>query len=103
MSPALPAAYLAFMAESGPFEGATGGLPGYIAMWRGDELAALNADFDVLRLAPGFLAFAGDGGGELLAFDAQGQVWMLPAVGLSVDQAWRVADSFDELARRFRR
>lgn len=103
MSLALPAAHLAFMAESGPFEGATDGLPGYIAMWSADELAVLNAEFDVPGLAPGFLAFAGDGGGELLAFDAQGQVWMLPTVGLSVDQAWRVADSFDALARRFRR
>lgn len=103
MSPILPPAYQAFMAERGPFEGDTDGLPGYIAMWSIDELAGLNADFDVRGLAPGFLAFAGDGGCELLAFDAQGQVWMLPAVGMSVDQAWRVAGSFDELARRFRR
>jgi len=51
--------------------------------------------------APGFLAFAGNGGGEVLAFDAAGAVYMLPLVGLGPDEAIRVASSFAEFAGTF--
>ncbi len=99
----LPDAYRDFMVRHEPFEGDTAGRAGYIAMWPLAEVDPANADFEVPARAPGFTAFASDGGGELLAFDARGQVWLLPMVGLAADQARFVAASFEELAGTFTR
>jgi hypothetical protein len=51
--------------------------------------------------APGFLAFAGNGGGEVLAFDAIGAVYMIPLIGMEAEQAIKIADSFAEFAETF--
>ena len=51
--------------------------------------------------APGFLAFAGNGGGEVLAFDALGAVYMIPLIGMEAEQAVKIANSFTEFAQTF--
>jgi len=60
-----------------------------------------NDDIEIREYAPGFLAFAGNGAGEVLAFDASGTVYMLPLIGMEPDQAIKVASTFSELAVRF--
>ena len=103
MLPSIPRQYSDYLATHGIFEGFTveGSRPGYVALWPLNEICSNNADVEIEAYAPGFLAFGGDGGGELLAFDETGAVFMLPMIGMAPDCAIRIADSFLELATRF--
>lgn len=101
MYPPLPDSYTEFLNNRGAFEGFTDGQPGYIAMWKHEELTEFNRDLSVSELAPGFIAFAGNGGGDVLAFDTAGEVFMLPMIGMESRYANRIADSFSELVARF--
>jgi hypothetical protein len=99
--PPLPAEFAQFIATHGAFEGFTSDDPGYIALWPLEEIQANNAGIGIEEYAPGFVAFAGNGGGEVLAFDGSGVVYTLPMIGLAANAAVKVADSFHELAARF--
>jgi hypothetical protein len=99
--PPLPAEYRNYLTGNGAFEGFTFGDPGYIALWTLEDIPRNNADLQVHELAPGYVAFAGNGGGEVLAFDESGAVFMLPMIGMEPQYAIRIADSFVELAARF--
>ena len=103
MLPPIPQQYVEYLSSNGVFEGFTHGdaEPGYVALWPLDKLADYNADVEIEVYAPGFIAFGGDGGGELLAFDVSGAVVMLPMIGMKLRYATRVADSFQDLAARF--
>lgn len=103
MLPPIPAQYEAFLAAHGGFEGFTTGdaRPGYVALWTMAEIPGNNADIEIQECAPGFVAFAGNGGGEVLAFDASGAVFMLPLIGMEPQCAIKVAGSFSELEARF--
>lgn len=70
--------------------------PGYMQLWPLDQIDELNADYEVKELAPGFICFGSNGGGELLAFDHVGVIYCLPAIGLK--PAIRVADNWLEFA-----
>jgi len=103
MLPPIPAQYTAFLEAYGAFERFTTGegQPGYVALWPMAEITGNNADIQIQDYAPGFVAFGGDGGGEVLAFDASGAVFLLPLVGMEPQYAIKVADSFAELEARF--
>ncbi|RQU77137.1 hypothetical protein DF141_10100 [Burkholderia cenocepacia] len=103
MQPPIPTEYIDYLRTNGVFEGFTrdGTEPGYVALWPTEEILQNNADVEMATYAPDYIAFAGDGGGELLAFDLAGAVFMLPMIGLASECAIRIADSFDDLAARF--
>lgn len=103
MLPSIPVEYEEFLAKHGGFEGTTTGddQPGYVVLWSLAEILGNNSDIEIQDYAPGFIAFGGDGGGEVLAFDASGAVFMLPMVGLDPQYAIKVASSFAELEARF--
>ena len=103
MEISVPTKYEAFLAEHGPFEGFLVGdeLPGYVELWALGELVGNNREIEIAEYAPGFLAFAGNGGGEILAFNAAGAVYMLPLIGMAPDVAIKVSDCFTELAAKF--
>ncbi|MEB5488383.1 SMI1/KNR4 family protein [Burkholderia pseudomallei] len=103
MQPPIPTEYIDYLRTNGVFEGFTrdGTEPGYVALWPTEEILRNNADVEMATYAPDYIAFAGDGGGELLAFDLAGAVFMLPMIGLASECAIRIADSFDDLAARF--
>ena len=103
MLPEIPSQYVEYLDANGAFEGLTTDedSPGYVALWTIEEIPEHNRDIDVEALAPGFIAFAGNGGGEVLAFDTSGIVYMLPMIGMASDCAIRVADNFQSLAERF--
>lgn len=105
MLPIIPRQYSDYLATHEVFEGFTveGTRPGYVALWPLNEIGKNNTDVKIEVHAPGFLAFGGDGGGELLAFDQAGAVFMLPLIGMAPDCAIRIADSFSDLAMRFER
>ena len=82
-------------------ESLTTGEPGYIMLWPVAEIEKMNAEYQVAESMEGFLGFGSDGGGEMLAFDANGAVWKLPFIGYSTkEDAWKVADRWSEVAER---
>lgn len=97
----VPKEYQQHIDKHGTFEGFTSGEPGYIELWSLEDLSSNNADIQIQVYAPGYLAFAGNGGGEVLAFNATGAVFMLPLIGMEPSCAILVAGSFAELAARF--
>ena len=97
----VPNEYQRYIERHGTFEGFTSGEPGYIELWSLTELPGNNLDIQIQELAPGFVAFAGNGGGEILAFNASGAVFMLPLIGMEPSCAISVAGSFAELLARF--
>ncbi len=74
-----------------------------IILWDDDEASSANTALQVDLCAPGFVAFAGNGGGEVFAFDMAGAVFMLPIIGMEPGAATKVAGDFLELARGFKR
>ncbi|WP_288393280.1 hypothetical protein [uncultured Herbaspirillum sp.] len=86
MLPSIPSSYYDYIQENGLFEGFTvdEARPGYIILWAKDEIPGSNSDIEIETYAPGFVAFAGDGGGEVLVFDEQGAVYMLPLIGIDL-------------------
>jgi len=103
MLPLIPSSYHDYIEENGLFEGFTvdEAHPGYVIFWAKDEIPGSNSDIGIETYAPGFVAFAGDGGGEVLAFDEQGGVYMLPLIGMAPKAAIRIADDFQAFASRF--
>ena len=81
----LPAAYRAFINANGVFEGfvVMDDEEQYIILWAEDEVTTANVEMEVGAYAPGFVAFAGNGGGEIYAFDEAGAVFMLPMIGMA--------------------
>ena len=90
-----------FIAEHGLFEGFTRNGPGYVELWAIEAIPQHNAVVEMDASALGFLAFAGNGGSEVLAFDATGAVYMIPLIGMEPEQAIKIADSFAEFAETF--
>ena len=102
MTVALPDDLKHFIAEHGLFEGFTrNDNPGYVVLWAIEDIAQQNAAIEMNAYAPGFLAFAGNGGGEVLAFDAAGAIYMMPLIGMEPEQAIKIAGSFSEFAETF--
>lgn len=101
----LPAVYRVFIATNGLFEGLAGTADDeqYVILWGEDEVATANVAMEVGVYAPGFVAFAGNGGGEIYAFDEVGAVFMLPMIGMEPDVAIKLADDFLEFAQGFQR
>lgn len=91
-----------FIAEHGLFEGFIhNDSPGYVELWAIEDIPKENAAIEINVYAPGFVAFAGNSGGEVIAFDATGAVYMLPLIGMEAEQAIKIADSFAEFAGTF--
>jgi len=103
MLPEIPKEYFEYIKAHGAFEGFTtdDSEPGFIELWAPEAIAPNNRDIEIESLAPGFIAFAGNGGGEVLAFDASGAIHMLPLIGIELDCAIKVADDFASLVGRF--
>ncbi|KQV40169.1 SMI1/KNR4 family protein [Massilia sp. Root335] len=102
MTISLPDDLKYFIAEHGLFEGLTrNDSPGYVELWPIEGIPQENKAIEMDVCAPGFLAFAGNGSGEVLAFDAVGAVYMIPLIGMEAESAIKIADSFTEFAETF--
>jgi hypothetical protein len=99
----IPQEYVDYVNAHGLFEGETSddAEPGYIELWAPDAIQAENESIEIEELAPGFVAFAGNGGGEVLVFDATGAVYMLPLIGMAPEYAELIAENFKSLSVRF--
>jgi cell wall assembly regulator SMI1 len=75
----------------------------YLILWKAEELHQFNRDYQVSEYAPGFFMFGSTGGGDGFAFDTRStpyRVMQIPFIGMSVDDAFFVADSFTRLLER---
>jgi hypothetical protein len=77
---ALPPEYVSYFAGDGRREGGLTVEPGWFQLWPPADVEHWNQAYHVSEFAPGFLGFGSNGGGELLAFDASGRIFMLPMV-----------------------
>ena len=99
----LPKGYIEYMESVPPMSGDTD-----FDMGVGYELEPLtaverlNRDVGIEEFAPGFIAFATDGGNELFVFDASGKVYLMPMVGMEPKVAVLLADSFAEFLQHLR-
>jgi len=94
----LPADYVEFLHRANGGEGFIGG-NAYVILWRVEELAQMNADYEVRAYAPGLLMFGSDGGGEAFAFDTRSDaapIVSVPFVGMDVSLARPMGRTFSE-------
>jgi len=61
-----------------------------------DQVIEFNSDIEIEDHAPGYIAFACDGGNEVFAFNSEGAVFLLPMVGMEPQVAEKLADSWVE-------
>lgn len=94
----LPLDYVEFLQKQDGGEGFIG--ENYLILWKAEELAVFNREYEVDKYAPGLLLFGSNGGGEGYAFDKRQQpmsVVRVPFIGMDLRYARPVADSFISL------
>ena len=97
----LPADYRAFLLQCNGGEGFMG--RHYLILWKAEKLAQFNQEYQVSDYAPGLLMFGSSGGGEGFAFDTRMTPYpivQVPFVGMSLNDAIPVADSFGKLLEK---
>jgi hypothetical protein len=99
----LPEEYARYYAGDAPKEGGLSVQPLWFQLWPPGDVEQLNRDYQVAEFAPGFLGFGSNGGGELLAFDVDGRVFMLPFGGMCAKDARLVADSWGQFVEKMER
>lgn len=93
----LPDDYVAFLKSGNGGEGFIG--ESYAILWGVSEIAPLNEDYESQKLAPGFLIFGTDGGGEAFGFDTRETNWtivQIPFIGGNWDEARPLGSTFDQ-------
>jgi hypothetical protein len=72
----------------------------YLVLWKAEELADFNREYEVEKYATGILLFGSDGGGEGYGFDTQSAgmpIVRVPLIGMERRYATPVAKDFPEL------
>jgi hypothetical protein len=96
----LPEGFVTYLDRGGRTEGPISSTPiGWFRLWPLAEVYYLNAEYQVSDYAPGLLGFGSDGGGEMLAFDAQNQVVLVPFIGMNLKEARLIAPSWEAFER----
>ena len=75
--------------------------PGWLQLWRANEVLDLNVRYGVCELWPDFLAIGSNGGGDLILFERLGSTFgpivMIPCIPLDPDLRVGVCSSFAHL------
>lgn len=82
--------------NEGYIEGELSVEPEWYVLWRPEELEDFNKEYELTEYAPGFITFGGNGGGELLVVNEQGEVFYMPTIGMSSDTAIKISGSLQE-------
>ncbi|MCC7421083.1 MAG: hypothetical protein IT428_12445 [Planctomycetaceae bacterium] len=85
-----------YLREGHPSEGPLRVDPGWFQLWPLENIEQWNAEYEVPRYAPGFTGFGSSGGGEMLAFDSKGFIYMIPFIGMDSCDAIKIADSWQQ-------
>jgi hypothetical protein len=64
--------------------------------WPPEQVHRYNVEYQVPKLAPGFLGFATSGGGEMLAFSPTGTVVCLPFIGMAPAEAMPITETWQQ-------
>lgn len=105
--PFLPRAYFEFFLSANGCEGDLGIDPGWIRLWRAEDIIDSNSRYKVEQFLPGYLAFGSNCGGEMFVFRVNGTdntespVYMVPFIPMEESEVVKVADSFTHLAAEF--
>lgn len=94
----LPTSYLDFLRQHNGGEGYIG--DSYIILWKAEELAAFNREYEVEKYAPGIILFGSSGGGEGYGFDTQSTsmpIVRIPFIGMERRYATLIAEGLPEL------
>lgn len=94
----IPSEYLNFLLKYDGGEGFIG--DNYIVLWKAEELAGFNREYEVEKYAPGILLFGSDGGGEGYGFDTESAampIVRVPFIGMERRYATPVAKDFLDL------
>lgn len=94
----IPSDYLDFLQQHDGGEGFIG--DNYIVLWKAEELADFNREYEVEKYAPGILLFGSDGGGEGYGFDTETAampIVRVPFIGMERRYATPVAQDFPDL------
>ncbi|CAN5276678.1 hypothetical protein BH11PSE2_BH11PSE2_20440 [soil metagenome] len=94
----LPVDYVQFLRRHNGGEGFIG--EKYVILWKAEELAQFNREYEVDQYAPGILLFGSNGGGEGYGFDTQDSsmpVVRVPFIGMDRRYAKPVASNFSDL------
>lgn len=97
----LPLDYREFQMKNGGGEGFLG--ENFLILWGVNELAEFNRDYEVEEYAPGLIVFGSDGAGDAFAFDTRFgkfDVVRVPFIGMGLESAVPVADSFDKFMKK---
>jgi hypothetical protein len=92
----LPDDFVRYLESDAPRRGELPDFPLRFEIWPEEQMDQWNREYQVHEYAPGFFGFAGDGGGEMLAFGPDGAVYALPLVGMEPKVATRLAASWSE-------
>lgn len=96
----LPEDYLDFLRHSNGGEGDLPVLPFNAVIWPAREIMENNRGYELRDFVPGFFAFGGNGGGEMLAFDTRTpppwKIYTIPYISSGESDAELVANSFEE-------
>jgi len=87
---------LASWINEGFIEGELSVEPEWYVLWQPEEIEEINKDYELSKYAPGFISFGGNGGGELLVVNQKGEVFYMPSIGMSSDEAIKIAGGFKE-------
>ncbi len=94
----LPRDYLDFLRQHNGGEGFIGDR--YIVLWKAEELADFNREYEVDKYAPGIVLFGSNGGGEGYGFDTRSAamtIVRMPFIGMELLYATPVAKDFPDL------
>ena len=100
----LPEQFVQFLKVTNGPEGYIGE-NAYVMLWGVEDLASLNAAYEVQMYAPGLLIFGSDGGGEAYGFDTRNIPWTIvrmPFIGMEWSMATPIASTFDEFLEHLR-
>jgi hypothetical protein len=99
----LPESYLDYLRGENSKEGGLSVEPGWFQLWALDEVKEYNQQYQIEKFIPDFVGFGSSGGGELLAFNSSGRVFMVPFIGMSKQDAKDIAASWNEFVDHMER
>ena len=97
----LPKEYIEYVSSDGIKEGeADFEFGGYFRLEPLENLSVVNKEIEIEEYAPGFVAFASDGGGEVFVFDHEGKIYLMPLIGMDSNEAMLVAECWKDYEKQ---